>query len=383
MEMTNMTSGARTRLFWTLIFFEACVISITAYAGLNMAIARGGTIMMALPLMMIAAAETLRVPLSGYATQLSFPKQLLAGVVLLAIAIGSAEGLSLAFEQFVNNRVVSISQAQREYKKAQAEVDAQNKEINTDQEALSVARDDVARLDTAIRDFLAHPPSLPAFSGRTCTGRLGKAVTCDSDRRAQETYAQARQSHTQQLERMRTERQAAQTRVDRVKLSPQVDPGPSENLRETRHNLIEEMSQSPMHRLAAAFYGVPVEELTAKQFETVKKYGVISLAGAFATVSMLASIVVHTDPHDKSESKLSRTLRAWIARRRKPVVRIVEKIIEKPVEVIKEIERNIEVPVEKIVFKYIPYDYNTGRRASPEFEYTDSVSLKSVRGGKE
>jgi hypothetical protein len=53
------------------------------------------------------------------------------------------------------------------------------------------------------------------------------------------------------------------------------------------------------------------------------------------------------------------------------------------VEVIKEVERRIEVPVEKIVFKYIPFDYTTGRRASPEYEYTDSVSLKTVRGGKE
>ena len=378
-----MTSGARQRLFWTLIFFEVCVISITAYAGLNMAVARGGTILMALPLMMIAAAETLRVPLSGYATQLSWPKQLLAGVVLLAIAFASAEGLSLAFEQFVNNRVVSISQAQRQFAKAQAVVDAQNKEVNANQEALTVARDDVARLDIAIRDFLAHPPSLPSFSGRTCTGRLGKAVTCDSDRRAQETYAQARQSHTQQLEKLRAERQATQARVDQLKLAPKDDPIPGEHLREARHNLIEEISQSPMHRLAAAIYGVPVEELTPAQFETVKKYGVVSLAIAFATVSMLASIIVHTDPHDKSESKLSKTFRAWIARRRKPVVRIVEKIIETPIEVIKEVERTIEVPVEKIIFKYIPYDYTTGRRAAPEFEYTDSVSLKTIKGGKE
>ena len=378
-----MTSGARSRLFWTLIFFEACVISITAYAGLNMAVARGGTIMMAMPLMMIAAAETLRVPLSGYATQLSFPKQILSGVILLAIAIGSAEGLSLAFEQFVNNRVVTISQAQRQYAKAQAIVDAQNKETKASLEALEVARDDVARLDVAIRDFLAHPPELPTFSGRTCTGRRGKTVTCDSDRRAQETYAQARQFHTQQLEKMRTERQAAQARVDQLKLNNAEDPLPGEHLREARHNLVEEMSQSPMHRLAAAFYGIPVEDLSASQFETVKKYGVISLAVAFATVSMLASIVVHTEPHDKSESKISRAIRAWVARRRKPVVRIVEKIIETPVEVIKEVERRIEVPVEKIVFKYIPFDYTTGRRASPEFEYTDGVSLKTIRGGKE
>ena len=101
-----MTSGARQRLFWALIFFEVCVISITAYAGLNMAVARGGTILMALPLMMIAAAETLRVPLSGYATQLSWPKQLLAGVVLLAIAFASAEGLSLSL---LNNSSIIAS----------------------------------------------------------------------------------------------------------------------------------------------------------------------------------------------------------------------------------------------------------------------------------
>ena len=113
---------------------------------------------------------------------------------------------------------------------------------------------------------------------------------------------------------MRAERQAAQARVDQLKLNNAEDPLPGEHLREARHNLIEEMSQSPMHRLAAAFYGIPVEELSASQFETVKKYGVISLAVAFATVSMLASIVVHTEPHDKSESKISRAIRAWLAR---------------------------------------------------------------------
>jgi hypothetical protein len=381
--VTDMTSGARTRLFWTLIFFEACVISITAYTGLNMAVARGGSFAMALPLLMIAAAETLRIPLSGYATQLSWPKQILAGLVLIAIALGSAEGLSLAFEQFVNNRVVSISQAQRSFLKAKAIVDTQKNDKRLDQIALAVARDDVARLDVALRDFLNNPPGLPSFSGRTCTGRFGKAVTCDSDRRAQETYAQARQSHNLQLENLRAERQEAQVRVDQLKLTPKADMLATETFDDARQHLIEEMSQSPIHRFTASIYGVPVEDLTENQFQTVKKYGVISLAIAFAIVSMLASVVVHTEPHDKSESKVSRALRAWIARRRKPIVRVVEKIIETPVEVIKEVERRIEVPVEKIVFKYIPFDYTTGRRASPEYEYTDSVSLKTVRGGKE
>lgn len=381
--VTEMTSSARNRLFWTLIFFEACVITITAYTGLNMAMARGGSFPMALPLLMIAAAETLRIPLSGYAIQLSWPKQILAGLVLMAIALGSAEGLSLAFEQFVNNRVVSISQAQRAFLKAKVISDAENNNKRLDQAALVVARDDVARLDGALRDFLNHPPALPSFSGRTCTGRLGTAVTCDSDRRAQETYAQARQSHNTQLEKLRAERQEAQARVDQLKLTPATDMHAMEELDRAHQYLIDEMSQSPMHRFTASIYGVPIDELTENQFQTVKKYCVISLAIAFAIVSMLASVVVHTEPHNKSESKLSRALRAWIARRRKPVIRIVEKIIETPVEVIKEVERRVEVPVEKIVFKYVPFDYTTGRRASPEYEYTDSVSLKTVRGGKE
>ena len=381
--VTDMTSGARTRLFWTLIFFEACVISITAYTGLNMATARGGSFAMALPLLMIAAAETLRIPLSGYATQLTWPKQILTAMVLIAIAIGSAEGLSLAFEQFVNNRVISISQAQRSFLREKTKMDVQTNNNRMNQKAIDVVRDDVARLDIAIRDYLNHPPALPSFSGRTCTGRFGKAVTCDSDRRAQETYAQARQSHSQQLEKLRAERQEAQIRVDQLKLNIRPDMPSIEALDVARQHLIEELSQSPMHRFAASIYGLPVEDLTANQFETVKKYSVISLAIAFAVVSMLASIIVHTDPSDKSESKLSRALRAWIARRRKPVIRVVEKIVETPVEVIKEVERRIEVPIEKFVFKYIPFDYTTGRRASPEYEYTDSVSLKTVRGGKE
>jgi len=379
----HMTSSARLRLFWALILFEACVISITAYAGLGMAVANGGTIMMALPLMMIAAAETLRIPLSGYALQLSAPKQILAALVLLAIAVGSAEGLSLAFEQFLNNRILTISKAQREYARAQALVDTQKTKSNGRRRDLLIARDDVARLDVVIRDVLAHPPELPAFSGRICTGRKGKAVTCDSDRRAQDTYADARQFHAHQLEKIRAERQAAQARVEQFEINGVEDPEPAERLREARDQLIEEMSQSPMHRLAGALYGIPVQELTASQFEAVKKYGVISLAIAFATVSTLASIIVHTEPHDNREGKVSRTLRAWIARHRKPIVRTVEKIIEKPVEVIKEVERKIEVPVETIVFKYIPFDYTTGRRVSPEYEYSDGVSLKTIRGGKE
>jgi hypothetical protein len=72
------------------------VITIVAGAGLNIALMGGGSIAMAAPLALIACAEALRIPLSAMATRLRLSGRLLAAVALLAIAVGSAEGLAVA-----------------------------------------------------------------------------------------------------------------------------------------------------------------------------------------------------------------------------------------------------------------------------------------------
>jgi hypothetical protein len=79
-----------------------------------------------------------------------------------------------------------------------------------------------------------------------------------------------------------------------------------------------------MHRLAASLLGVKVIHLTEDQFESVKKWGVLGLSVAFATISTAVSLVAHQPERSPQPSRLARSLRAYIARRRKAVIRKVE-----------------------------------------------------------
>ena len=101
----------RRRLWIVLLVYETLVIGIVAGAGLNIALAGGGSLPMAAPLAPDLCAEALRIPLSAMATRLRWPGRLLAAIALLAIAVGSAEGLAVAFEAFLQNRVVEIMRA--------------------------------------------------------------------------------------------------------------------------------------------------------------------------------------------------------------------------------------------------------------------------------
>ena len=101
----------RRRLWVMLCLYEALIISIVAAAGLNISLSGGGSLFLAAPLLLISCAEALRIPLSAMATRLRWGGQLLAAIALLGIAVGSAEGLGVAFQILPANRVVDIMRA--------------------------------------------------------------------------------------------------------------------------------------------------------------------------------------------------------------------------------------------------------------------------------
>jgi len=149
---------------------------------------------------------------------------------------------------------------------------------------------------------------------------------------------------------------------------------------------------NPMYQVAAAWQKVPVQELTSDQFEVVKHWAVIALAGATAVTTAVAAIIASLSERGTGpSSKLNRMLRAWIARRRKPVYRDVpgpveyqEKIVHQDVpgpETIKEVEVVKEVPgpervVEKVVVKWVPYDINTGLRIKSDGSLGEVANLR-------
>ncbi len=128
------------RLLLALAAYEICVIGVTAWAGANIALSGGGSLAMAAPLLLIAAAESLRIFVAAWATRVSFFPKMLALLVLAAISVASFEGLSLAFEVFLTNRITHITQLQRDLRVAEQRVaDANAKQ--------ATGRDDVARID--------------------------------------------------------------------------------------------------------------------------------------------------------------------------------------------------------------------------------------------
>jgi len=319
------------RLLAALFCYEIIVIGVTAWAGANIALSGGGSLVMAAPLLLIAAAEGLRIFVAGWASRVGILPKILAGVVLFAISIASFEGLSIAFEQFVSNRTLNISARQRDYRGAQTR-------LAEAQAIADNARTEVARIDNAINNLRTNAPQQPALSGKTCAGKRGPA-TCASDLIAQKNFADATKAHTAEVNALRAERVVAQAAV--AKSAEQV-VAEQAIVSDEQDRLGRELLASPMHRLAATYFGVPVESLTLPQFEAVRRVAIGGLAGALAVLSATVSIVAHAQPTSNEPSKLSRALRAYLARRRKAVV------------------RKVKVPSGvKIIHRYIPVSANS------------------------
>ena len=126
----------------------------------------------------------------------------------------------------------------------------------------------------------------------------------------------------------------------------------------------EAAANSTMYRTAATWYGVPVKDLTDAQFDRFKRIAVAALAGAVSIATMMIAFISHAQPRNPAKhGELLRAIRAWVARRRKNVVRTVVKTVEKPVGE-KIVEKRVDVPgPERIVVKHIhvPVDLTTNR----------------------
>jgi hypothetical protein len=383
MEAIQLRNQLR-KFMWA---YEAIVIAVCITAGVLLAVNSGGDIIMAIPLLLIAAAECLRIPISAWAIHLRPLGQALAVVVLLAIAVGSFEGLSIAFEQFVNNRVINVMRAENDVADAKVAIEAKDKATQETKDEIEIAKLAVVEANKKVADHHATKPRPPEAAKGTCTTKSGQRIECSGSRTNAATFRMEVNEFNSRSRELDTDAAKAQKRVDDLasKLAEinRQDMTPITNhLRDAQRNLKEVLRLSPMHRLAASIYGVKVTDLSEDQFETVKKYAVFGLAGAFSILSMLVSVIAHQKPHDGTESKVSRALRKYLARIRKPIV------TRETVEVIKEVivEKIVEKPVDKIVTQRIetlvPYDYATGRRINPDATLGEKVSLKAVSGGR-
>ena len=246
----------RRRLWVVLCIYETLVIALVAGAGLNIALMGGGSIAMAAPLLLISCAEALRIPLSAMATRLRWGGRMLAAVALLAIAIVSAEGLAVAVESFLQNRVVDIMHASAAVDRAQRAVDQIGAERTHGDAVISSLASEVKNLDAQAAALARSMPSPPASSNRTCTWK-GQRVSCSADAAAVAAYREALKGYDARLAGLSSQRADLRAGMDaaRSKQASAASPEASDALLEAKQALEEKVDQSPVWRLTAAVFG--------------------------------------------------------------------------------------------------------------------------------
>jgi len=352
------------RLVTFLWVYEVSIITICALGAVLIATIGGGSVMFAIPVLLVAVAESLRVPLAAWLLKAKWAARIMGAIVLLAISVVSAEGLALIFEMAIQNRVSNVAAAQREFDTAKRSLALQSQTQTKARDQWVAADAEVKALDTKINELVSHQPQSPGFSGKTCGANHS---TCSSDRAAQETYRRARrdyEDHKRELETARIEARKHAAQLEAAFVS--VDLSVAQQQLKNAGDVLEvKRSESPMHRMTGAWFGLPVAEITNAQFEIVKRFIVLSLAIAFSTLSALLSLVAFSEPAVPGDDKLSRAWRGLLARLRK---RVVKRVI-------------VEVPgPETVRIRYVPVpDDGRARRALGQYE---SVGEK-IRAFKE
>lgn len=349
MTTTPINDKRIVRRLWVILcLYETLIISIVAGAGLNISLTGGGSLYLAAPLLLIACAEALRVPLSAMMTRVRLFKKLLTFIALIAIAVGSAEGLAVAFEAFLQNRVTEIMRVNHEVKRAQQAMDNTNNEHRRQEGEISALTAQVGELDRQVAALAHEIPPPPAGSNRVCTGRKGAKVTCNVDATAATTYATAMKSYNERLKVLTDQRATLQSKVDNARNRETTTPPELSNaLVDAKEKFDEVAAQSPVWRLVAVVFNEDNSSVTQEQFNTVKKYVVGTLAITFATLSMIASIVAHSTLKSQHPSKLSRAIRAWLAARRKKLRRVEATVVT-------EIR-------DRVIYRYVPCDPVSGK----------------------
>jgi hypothetical protein len=327
----------QSRLMRFLWLYEACVIALTMSGGFYIALGQGGSWALATPLLLVACAESLRIPIAGLSQRLQFFGRTLAVLALVSISLISFEGLTMIFEAALSNRTMSVLKQQRVVDFAQEALAVKVNDLTNAQAALVAATASVAAIDADLNTKESNPPAQPNIAG-ACGRNHGP---CAIDRKARADFTRAQNEHLATLRELRAQRRAAQIGADRAATAVNaITTRPEEQAATSaRHDLEDLKMTSPLHRLAASLLGVKVIALTEQQLESVVRWGVLGLAASFATLSSVVSLLAHAPERSPQEPKLSRSLRAYLARRRKAVVRVVEKPVPSG---------------ERTVFKYIP-----------------------------
>ena len=276
------------------------------------------------PLLTVVALESMRLPLAFRLPRMRLLGRACGVAMLTGLSVITGEAASLAYENLIFQRTRPVAEAEAALARVQIGRDALTAAASRRAEELSRLTADIetARKHRADIDKPLALQTAPA--SKACAGRHGSTWNCSAGVRAATAAANAAamKSHADELKAASQAVRAAEGRLGEVGPAPDLSASDA-SLAEARRQVAYARAMNPMLRVAAAWQRTPVEELTLEQFEVVKHWALIALSVATALATALAATIASLPERDRRPSKLSRMVRAWLARRRRAIYRDV------------------------------------------------------------
>ena len=369
---------ARMWLRRVLWISEAFIITIAALTAVQIATEHGGSIWACGPVAIIAAMETMRVPLASWAAHLRPLAMIGAFVVMAAVSALTFEGMAIAVERFMHQRVVDVTEARQVFDAAKLKLEEEGAADTRYKADFDRLTDEIGKRRALVAELQGKQPTTVALPpAAQCRGysKKGQAITYACANKAADLAAQANADAQHAHDRQVGDAQKSLDDVEAQLKALQKPIHTQENavaLADAQKALERVATDSTMYRAAAAWFGTPVRDMTAEQFEQFKRIAVYGVAGAAATATMLVSFISHAAPRERqAPSKLIRAIRAYIVRKRRRVSLV--KTVEVPKEVVKTVTKHIHVPVDINTWRIVNRDGSLGDEVPP---------LHVVQGGK-
>jgi hypothetical protein len=369
MERSNAKPSAWRPLKLFAIGAETTVITTLAVSSYH--IAFGGTINAAdwlagAPILTVVALESLRLPLAFTLPRLRLGGMLMSTIMLAGLSVITAESASIAFANLIDQRSRPVMEAEAELKKVDIGSDTLNEVSARRQQEIDRLTADVKAARDHAEEIAKTPVVLQPVPGDRIEWRVvgtGKHahrvpvnVNAGVQSKSVDADAAAQAAHSAELKAASDAVKEAEAKQTAAEANPAPDMHASdEAVKLAKQKVADARSMNPMFRVAAAWQGVEVESLTLNQFEQVKHWAVIALAGATAVTSALAAVIsCLPERGPKGDGKLARAMRKMIAARRKTLRRFSERVVTQFKDRTKVV--------------YIPVDVATGKVLDPAFQ---------------
>ena len=335
-------------------------------------VADSGDIRIAGPIVAAAAAvEIVRLPLALRVPKLKPGAAIGALTLAIGLSVLTGETLALGVDALLNARSSAVAavetklaEAQTSYDAAKAEAARQDGERDRLTAAATAAQAHSEEIGRETVPLQANP-SVSAFKtkkGWAAPGTGAANAAANANAKAQADHA-ARAAAA--------ERDLASARAALAALKP-VDIKPEETgLTAAKQAVERERAANPMSRLAASIYRVSTSDLRDEDYQAVRRFVTLSLAGLMAGGTLAAGLISALPERGSRPGRIANAIRFWVARKRKSVVRVVE--VPGPERIV-EVDKIFRVPgPETIKTVWLAYDIATGRRVKPDGSLGDTI----------